>query len=193
METLNPSGYWSWTTLAKLPRKNIFDQFLRQNLYFLLKSQTVCLDASLQLKILLVVFKCFTSLQTSLSHSQSRKTYELSVCQKHTICFLMGRMHLSVLKFICNIFPGMLPISYTSVSVFNYSLGYLKYFFSPPKKECRNPGRLLGWPRSINSVLNFDLYHIFLCSFQLGFSGVMYPKRLENLHTAQILACLYIK
>lgn len=88
-------------------------------------------------------------------------------------------------------FSGMLPVSYTSVAVLKYSLAYIKDFGFPSKKKGVQKSRQDTWlVQSINSALKFDLYVIFLCSSQLGFSGVMYPKR-QNLYCSDFILSIY--
>lgn len=73
MKTVNPSGHkvMNYYCCKVANKEERLDQLLRHNLFFLLKSQTACLDASLQLKGLFVFFPCFMSLQSNLSHCQA--------------------------------------------------------------------------------------------------------------------------
>lgn len=72
---------------------------------------------------------------------------------------------------------------FMSISVLRYSILYLKLFFlfPPPKKGAQKSRQETWLVCSINSALQFDLYCIFLCSSQVGFSGVMHTKG-QNLH-----------
>ena len=90
MKTVNPSGHkvMNYYCCKVVDKEESLDQLLRHNLFFLLKSQTAWLDASLQLKGLFVFFLCFTSLQSNLSHSQSIglllpkiRTMQFTFCQ----------------------------------------------------------------------------------------------------------------
>lgn len=74
MKTVNPSGHkvMNYYFCKVANKEESLDQLLRQFFFFfLLKSQTACLDASLQLKGLFVFFPCFMSLQSNLSHCQA--------------------------------------------------------------------------------------------------------------------------
>lgn len=70
METLNPSGYWVMNYSCKVAKKEHFGSIFMTSFIFS-PEITVWLDSSLQLKRLFAAFQCFTSLQTSLSHSKS--------------------------------------------------------------------------------------------------------------------------
>lgn len=95
--------------------------------------------------------------------------------------FSQFSMQLSVLKFTCTFFVrhAINPIC-MSTSVLRHSILYVKLVFPPAKgvQKSRQATWLL-W--SINCALQFDLYCIFLCSSQIGFSGVMYTKG-QHLH-----------